>query len=82
MAEALSVVFIYQNESPISVLAYLAAVSLTVIAIVLLALVHELWGLGVLSVLVLARLLNTCVIRSDANPVGTAKRNLESKVTS
>lgn len=59
----LSAVSIFQTASFTSTLAYLAAVSLTVVAIVLLALARELWGLGVLSVLMLARLLNTCVIR-------------------
>ena len=59
----LSAVFIFQTASFTSTLAYLAASSLTTVAIVLLALARELWGLGVLSVLMLARLLNTCVIR-------------------
>lgn len=59
----ISAVFIFQTASFTSTLAYLAAISLTVVAIVLLALARELWGLGVLSVLMLARLLNTCVIR-------------------
>ncbi len=64
----LSTVFMFQTASLSSTLAYLAATSLTVVAIVLLALARELWGLGVLLVLMLARLLNTCVIRKRCEP--------------
>ena len=64
----LSRAFIFQTASLWSTLAYLAALAMTIVAIVLLGLARELWGLGVLSILILARLLNTCIIQRRCQP--------------
>jgi hypothetical protein len=42
---------------------YLSAIALTIVVFVLLATIHDWWALGVVGMLMLARLLNTIVIR-------------------
>ena len=60
--------FVFQTASLWSTLAYLSALSLTITALILLSLARELWGLGVLVILILARLLNTCIIQKRCQP--------------
>ena len=47
----------------LSSILYLCGIALTIVTAVLLGIIHDWWGLGVLGLLMLARLLNTVVIR-------------------
>lgn len=60
--------FIFQTASVLSALAFLASVALSMVAIILLAVSGDFWGLGVLLILVFARLLNVVVIRARCFP--------------
>ena len=65
--KALSRLFTFQNASFISSCAYLIAVSMTVIALVLLALSRSWWGLTVILFLCISRLCNVIIIRHRTN---------------
>ncbi|KAG9503312.1 hypothetical protein J7337_006157 [Fusarium musae] len=54
--------------SAVAILAYLAAASWGVAVIVLLGIMHDWWGLGVVLMLMVARLANVIVIRRRAEP--------------
>jgi hypothetical protein len=64
---ALSMLFTLQNASLISSCAYLIAVSMTLTALVLLALSQNWWGLTVVLFLCLSRLCNVIIIRRRTN---------------
>jgi hypothetical protein len=64
---ALSVFFTFQNATFISSIAYLTAVSMTVVAFVLLALSQNWWGLTVILFLCISRICNVLIIRRRTN---------------
>lgn len=66
--KGLSACFVSQNASLVSALAYLSAVCLAVVALLFLVLSGDYWGVIVLLILMFARLLNVCAIRSRARP--------------
>ena len=63
----LSRVFTFQNATFLSSCAYLIAVSMTLIALVLLALSQNWWGLTVILFLCISRLCNVIIIRRRTN---------------
>jgi hypothetical protein len=63
-----SSIFVFQTASTISATAYLLAATTTAVALVLFGLAHEVWGVGVLCMLILARLINTWVVRKRCVP--------------
>jgi len=65
--KSLSMLFTFQNASVVSSFAYLLAVCLTVVALVLLALSKNWWGLVVIVFLCVSRLCNVIIIRRRTN---------------
>lgn len=63
LVRLLSIFYAIHNATFLSSIAYLAAVSLTVIVLVLFAISEDWWGLFVMFLLMFARLCNTIVVR-------------------
>ena len=59
----LSLFFSFHTTTPVSTIAYMTAVIWAIAVIVLMGLAHDWWGLGVIGILVFARLCNFIVIR-------------------
>jgi hypothetical protein len=59
----LSLFFSFHTATPISTIAYMAAVFWAIAVIVLMGLAHDWWGLGVIGILFSARLCNFIIIR-------------------
>ena len=70
----LSMFFSFHTTTTISTLAYMTAVLWTSTAIVLMALVRDFWGVGVVGIFILTRLCNVIVIRRRAR-VGWAGKS-------
>ena len=59
----LSLVFSFHTATPASTIAYMTAVFWTIAAIVLMGLANDWWGLGVIGILIFARLCNFFITR-------------------
>lgn len=67
-ADIISKLWTFQNATPLSTMAYLALPSLTTLALSILVILHDTTGITVLSLFILARLLNTIIIAQRSSP--------------